>query len=63
MSRIGKMAVKIPAGVTVAVDEGNTVKVKGPKGELTQWVNPAISVAVDGGAVQVTHTPYSTVAP
>jgi large subunit ribosomal protein L6 len=55
MSRIGKMAVKIPAGVTVAVDAGNTVSVKGPKGELTQWVNPAISVAVDKDTVKVSR--------
>lgn len=55
MSRIGKMAIKIPAGVSVAVEDGNTVRVKGPKGELTQWVNPAITVAVDGGAVNVSR--------
>lgn len=55
MSRIGKMAIKIPAGVTVTVDGGNTVTVKGPKGELSQWVNPAIRVAVDAGAVNVTR--------
>jgi large subunit ribosomal protein L6 len=55
MSRVGRMAVKIPSGVTVAVDEGNTVKVKGPKGELSQWVNPAISVAVEGAELRVSR--------
>jgi large subunit ribosomal protein L6 len=55
MSRIGKMAIKIPAGVTVAVDAGNTVKVKGPKGELSQWVNPAISVAVESDTVKISR--------
>jgi large subunit ribosomal protein L6 len=53
MSRIGKMAVKIPSGVTVAVDAGNVVRVKGPKGELAQEVNPAITVCVEDGAVKV----------
>ena len=43
MSRIGKLPVSIPNGVTVAVD-GNTVKVKGPKGELTHRVPNGISV-------------------
>ena len=43
MSRIGKMPVSIPAGVTVTVD-GNTVKVKGPKGELAHKVPDGISV-------------------
>jgi len=43
MSRIGKLPVAIPNGVTVAVD-GNTVKVKGPKGELTHRLPGGISV-------------------
>ena len=43
MSRIGKLPVAIPSGVTVAVD-GNTVKVKGPKGELTHRLPNGISV-------------------
>ena len=43
MSRIGKLPVSIPNGVTVAVD-GNTVKVKGPKGELTHRLPNGISV-------------------
>lgn len=53
MSRIGRMAIKIPAGVTVAVETGNTVRVKGPKGEMAQRVDPAITVAVDAGEVKV----------
>lgn len=55
MSRIGKMPVKIPAGVQVSVEAGNVVRVKGPKGELTQAVNPKIAVAVDGGDVKVSR--------
>ena len=43
MSRIGKLPVTIPTGVTVTVD-GNTVKVKGPRGELTHRVPEGISV-------------------
>ena len=43
MSRIGKLPVAIPNGVTVAVD-GNTVKVKGPKGELAHRLPNGISV-------------------
>jgi len=45
MSRIGKKPVPIPKGVTVTVD-GLTVKVKGPRGELTRLVHSAMSVAV-----------------
>ncbi|MGE5265481.1 MAG: 50S ribosomal protein L6 [Acidobacteriota bacterium] len=54
MSRIGKMPIKIPAGVKVTVD-GNAVTVKGPKGELTRSFHPDIKVAVDGSQVVVTR--------
>ena len=40
MSRIGKAPIEIPAGVTVNVNADNVVTVKGPKGELSQAVNP-----------------------
>ena len=53
MSRVGKMPVAIPAGVTVVVDEG-WVKVKGPKGELKSHVLTGVEVAVDGGEARVT---------
>ena len=36
MSRIGKMPITVPAGVDVKITDGNTITVKGPKGELTQ---------------------------
>ena len=55
MSRIGKLPVNIPAGVTVTVDANNVVTVKGPKGELSQAVNPQISVKVEGAEVLVTR--------
>ena len=55
MSRIGKLPIAIPAGVTVTVDAENVVTVKGPKGTLTQAVNPLISVNVEGNIVHVTR--------
>ena len=55
MSRIGKLPIAIPAGVTVTVSPENIVTVKGPKGELKQAVDPAISVAVEGAECHVTR--------
>ena len=46
MSRIGKLPISIPAGVTVTVSDDNKVTVKGPKGEMSQVVNPAIKVNI-----------------
>lgn len=43
MSRVGKAPIPIPGGVSVAID-GTTVRVKGPKGELSQTISPRISV-------------------
>ncbi|MGI5864561.1 MAG: 50S ribosomal protein L6 [Myxococcales bacterium] len=54
MSRIGKLPIKIPDKVKVAVD-GSTVHVEGPKGKLAVPVNPLIKVAVEGGQVIVTR--------
>jgi large subunit ribosomal protein L6 len=52
MSRIGKKPVPVPAGVTASVD-GQTVKVKGPKGAL-QFVAPdEVGVTMDKGAIKV----------
>ena len=55
MSRIGKLPIAIPAGVTVTVSNDNVVTVKGPKGELTQQVDPMISVDVEGAVCHVTR--------
>ena len=55
MSRIGKLPVNLPAGVTVKVEPGNIVKVKGPLGELTQKVDPDITVTVAGNVVTVSR--------
>lgn len=55
MSRIGKNPVDFPTGVTVSVSKGNLVTVKGPKGELTQQVDPDMGVEVKDSEVQVTR--------
>jgi large subunit ribosomal protein L6 len=55
MSRIGKLPVKIPAGVSVAVDANNSVTVKGPKGELKQVVNPVFNIEIKDDTVIVTR--------
>ena len=54
MSRIGKLPVSLPAGVTVEVKD-NVVKVKGPKGELCQKIDPDITVEVEGGEIKVSR--------
>ncbi|MBJ2185564.1 50S ribosomal protein L6 [Paramuribaculum intestinale] len=48
MSRIGKAPIAIPAGVTVKVS-GDVVTVKGPKGELSQKINPDLQITVEDG--------------
>jgi len=55
MSRIGKLPVNIPAGVTVTIGSDNLVTVKGPKGTLSQEVNPDIKVSVEDGVLSVTR--------
>lgn len=55
MSRIGKMAITIPAGVKVDVSDSNLVTVTGPKGTLTQQIRPEMKVLVDNGAVTVSR--------
>ena len=54
MSRIGRLPIEIPAGVTVSVD-GREVKVSGPKGELALQVAEPIEVAVEEGQVLVSR--------
>ncbi len=53
MSRIGKAPIPMPAKVELSVDKSNMVKVKGPKGELMQQVDPDISVVVEDGQIVV----------
>lgn len=55
MSRIGRMPVAVPAGVTVTLGEGNLVTVKGPKGTLTSQLSPAMTLKQEGAEVLVTR--------
>ena len=52
MSRIGKMPVAIPKGVEVNRD-GNVLRVKGPKGELSNRIPPGLTVSIDGGEIRI----------
>lgn len=49
MSRIGNLPIALPKGVEVSISDENVLTVKGPKGELTQKVNPAINMTVEDG--------------
>ena len=51
MSRIGKLPISIPAGVTITQGQDSVVTVKGPKGELSQKVDPSIKVNIADGQV------------
>jgi len=54
MSRIGRAPIKLPAGVTVSVDDAtNVVTVKGPKGELTQPISRLLTLKQEDGSVQL----------
>ena len=54
MSRIGKMPITVPSGVTVTID-GSTVTAKGPKGELTRTFRPIIRIEQEGDVITVTR--------
>ena len=51
MSRIGKLPISIPEKVTVEVSKENVITVKGPKGELSQKVDPSIEVVIENGVI------------
>ncbi len=53
MSRIGKLPVHLPSGVTVNIGSDHVVKVKGPLGELSQKIDPDIKVSIDEGVLKV----------
>ena len=55
MSRIGKLPIKIPAGVQVTIAEDNTVTVKGPKGTLSQQVKGGIAIKEENGFLVLTR--------
>ena len=54
MSRIGRMPIAVPAGVTVDVAENNKVTVKGPKGTLERVMAPEMEIKVEGEVITVT---------
>ena len=54
MSRVGRMPIEIPAGVTVTQNE-NTLTVKGAKGELTRTFHPDINITVENNVITVTR--------
>ena len=56
MSRIGNKHIDIPAGVTIQIDEGNTVTVKGKLGTLTQTFKPQMKINVEGSVMTVERT-------
>ena len=53
MSRIGRLPVELPAGVTASVEAGNVLKVKGPKGELAQAFSGDMEIKVEGNVITV----------
>jgi large subunit ribosomal protein L6 len=56
MSRVGKAPIALGSNVQCTVEQGNIVKVKGPKGELTQQVHPEINVKIEDGSILVEKT-------
>lgn len=54
MSRIGKLPITVPAGVTISVKD-DVVTVKGPKGELTQKIDPNITLEVEGNECKISR--------
>ena len=55
MSRVGKMPIAIPAGVTVDIAENNYVTVKGPKGELSRQFAPEMTIKTEGSEIIITR--------
>ena len=53
MSRIGRMPIAVPAGVTVEIAENNVVTVKGPKGELTRALPKEMTIKLEDGKIVV----------
>lgn len=55
MSRIGKLPIALPQGVSVTVGEDNLITLKGPKGELSQQVAPQMKMEVENGELTITR--------
>ena len=62
MSRIGKLPISIPEKVVITVSDDNTVTVKGPKGELSQKVDPSIELNIEDGVLTLTFAGGKTLA-
>lgn len=56
MSRIGKMPITLPPGVTVSVESGNIVRVKGKRGELEEKIPSEITIDIQDGVLYVTRS-------
>lgn len=61
LSRIGKLPIEIPSGVTITIDSGD-VTVEGPKGKLSQFITPAVNVEVKDGVLTVSPKDESILA-
>ena len=55
MSRIGRMPITVPAGVTVTIADGNVVTVKGPKGELKRALRSEMTINQEGNLITVSR--------
>ena len=55
MSRIGKLPITLPADVSIDVSKSNLVTIKGPKGALSQQVDPDLKLNVDGSVVTISR--------
>ena len=62
MSRIGKVPISIPEKVTVTVSDDNVITVKGPKGELSQKIDPSIEAVIEDGVITFTYAGGKTLA-
>ena len=52
MSRIGKLPVSLPTGVSATLEDGNVMKVKGPLGEMSQKIDPDIKVTIEDNTIK-----------
>ena len=55
MSRIGRLPVELPAGVSASLEDGNVLKVKGPKGEISRKFNCDMEIKIDGNIITVSR--------
>ena len=53
MSRIGLKPIDLPTGIEIKVDDNNLVEVKGPKGQLTEQINPELGINIEDGVLTV----------